>query len=263
MEINILTIFPEMFISPFSESIIKRAQEKKLININIIDIRNFSTDKHKSVDDYTYGGGPGMIMKPNPIVEAVEYITKNGKKRNINKDKKNKIIIASAQGKIFNQEMAKHLSVNKRIIFICGRYEGIDERVPNILNAEEVSIGDYVTTGGEIPVMVMIDVITRMIPGVLGKEESLINDSFYHGLLDYPHYTRPENYRGYEVPEILLSGAHKKIEYWRKKQSLLRTMLRRPDLLMNRKYSKEELKIIDELKNNINEGEKNGLHKAN
>ena len=209
MEINILTIFPEMFISPFSESIIKRAQQKNLININIIDIRNFSNDKHKSVDDYTYGGGPGMIMKPNPIVEAVEHVTKKTWKVT-DKSNKYKIIIASAQGKMFNQEMAKRLSVNEKVIFICGRYEGIDERVTQILKAEEVSIGDYVTTGGEIPVMAMVDVITRMIPGVLGKEESMVNDSFYHGLLDYPHYTRPENYRGYEVPEILLSGDHKK-----------------------------------------------------
>jgi len=247
MEINILTIFPEMFISPFSESIIKRAKEKNIISISITDIRNFSKDKHKSVDDYTYGGGPGMIMKPNPIVEAVEYLLSERKKAD-KKNNKSKIIIASAQGKIFDQEMAKKISAYENVIFICGRYEGIDERVTHILKAEEISIGDYVTTGGEIPVMVMVDVITRMMPGALGKEESLINDSFYNGLLDYPHYTRPENYRGNKVPEILLSGDHKRIEYWRKKQSILRTMERRPDLLVNKKFSKEELKIIEELK---------------
>jgi len=230
-----------MFISPFSESIIKRAQEKKLVNINIVDIRNFTKDKHRSVDDYSYGGGPGMVLKPEPIIEAV---------KNIQKDKRvdSKVIITSAQGRIFNQNMAKSLSMQEKIIFICGRYEGIDERVCHLLNAEEVSIGDYVMTGGEIPVMVMVDVIIRMLPGALGKEESMMNDSFYHGLLDFPHFTRPEKYRGYEVPGVLLSGDHKKIEKWRKKQSILRTMIRRPDLFINRNFSKEEMKIIDELK---------------
>ena len=205
MGITILTIFPEMFVSPFSESIIKRAQEKELVNISILDIRDFTKDKHRSVDDYCYGGGPGMVLKPEPIIEAV---------KNIQKDKRidNKIIITSAQGSIFNQDMAKSLSMQEKIIFICGRYEGIDERVCHLLNAEEISIGDYVMSGGEIPVMVMVDVIIRMIPGVLGKEESMINDSFYNGLLDYPHFTRPEKYKGHEVPKVLLSGNHKKIE---------------------------------------------------
>lgn len=241
MKITILTIFPEMFVSPFSESIIKRAKEKKIITIQIMNIRNFTRDKHKSVDDYSYGGGPGMVLKPEPIVEAVESIFDK------TKDFNGKIIITSAQGKIFNQEMAKRLSTLKELIFICGRYEGIDARVSHLLGAEEVSIGDYVTTGGEIPVMVMVDVVIRMLPGVLGKEESMTNDSFYHGLLDYPHYTRPENYRGYTVPKVLLSGDHRKIEKWRIKQSLLRTMVRRPDLFMNRKFTKDEMSIINEL----------------
>ncbi|MDD3656297.1 MAG: tRNA (guanosine(37)-N1)-methyltransferase TrmD [Atribacterota bacterium] len=243
MEIMILTIFPEMFNSPFSESIIKRAKDKNLVNINIIDIRDFAKDNHKSVDDYSYGGGPGMVLKPEPIVESVEYIFK--------KDKSwidSKVIITSAQGKILNQKIVNRLSSLEKIIFICGRYEGIDERVYRILNAEEISIGDYVLTGGEIPVMVLVDAITRMLPGVLGKEESLKNDSFYNGLLDYPHFTRPEKYKGYEVPEVLLSGDHKRIKSWRIKQSLLRTIIRRPDLLANRKFSKEELKMINDLK---------------
>ncbi len=184
-----------------------------------------------------------MVLKPEPIVEAVEDIYK--------KDPgwiNSKIIIASAQGKLFNQEIAKELSTREKIIFICGRYEGIDDRIHRLIKAEEISIGDYVLTGGEIPVMVMIDVIIRMLPGVLGKEESMRNDSFFDGLLDYPHFTRPEEYRGYKVPEILLSGDHKKIEKWRRKQSLLRTMIRRPDLLIDRKFTKEELKIIDDFK---------------
>ena len=251
MEINILTIFPEMFVSPFSESIIKRAQEKDLVNISIIDIRNFTDDKHKSVDDYSYGGGPGMVLKPEPIIKAVEYVQKEK-----NKGVSSKVIVTSAQGKTFNQKMAKSLSRHEKIIFICGRYEGIDERVCHLLNSEEISIGDYVMTGGEIPVMAMVDVIIRMLPGVLGKEESMINDSFYHGLLDYPHFTRPEKYKGYEVPRVLLSGDHKNIEKWRKKQSLLRTIVRRPDLLINRKFTKEEINIIDEL--NIDNKEEKG-----
>lgn len=242
MEITILTIFPEMFESPFSESIIKRAKENKIITINIVDIRDFTRDKHKSADDYSYGGGPGMVLKPGPIIEAVKYIQK------INAGSESKIIIPSAQGKVFNQGMAKEFANYKKMIFICGKYEGIDERVYQILDAEEISIGDYVMTGGEIAVMVMVDVIIRMLPGVLGKEESMKNDSFYQGLLDYPHFTRPEIYQGHRVPKVLLSGDHQKIEKWRIKQSLLRTMMRRPDLLINRKYSKKELEIIAELK---------------
>ena len=248
MEIIILTIFPEMFVSPFSESIIKRAQENNLVKISIIDIRDFTKDKHRSVDDYSYGGGPGMVLKPEPIIEAAEYVTK--KDNSI--DSPGKIIVTSAQGIKFNQKIARNLSCKKKIVFICGRYEGIDERVCRLLNAEEISIGDYVTTGGEIPVMVMVDVIIRMLPGVLGKEESMFNDSFYQDLLDYPHYTRPEKYRGLEVPWVLLSGNHKKIKKWRKKQSLLRTMIRRPDLLIDRKLTSEEMKIINELEMNDN-----------
>ncbi|MBN2394996.1 MAG: tRNA (guanosine(37)-N1)-methyltransferase TrmD [Candidatus Atribacteria bacterium] len=249
MEITILTIFPEMFVSPFSESIIKRAIEKKIIEINVVDIRNFTRDKHRSVDDYSYGGGPGMVLKPEPIIEAIKDIEKS------NDGPKNKIIITSAQGKVFNQDSARNLANYKKIIFVCGRYEGIDERVFKLLDAEEISIGDYVMTGGEIATMVMVDVIARMIPGVLGKEESMKNDSFYHGLLDYPHYTRPESYRRYKVPKVLLSGNHHEIEKWRIKQSLLRTMIRRPDLLANKKYSKEELEILMELEADYQEKE--------
>lgn len=243
MEITILTIFPKMFHSPFAESIIKRAKAKNLLNINIIDFRKFAKDKHKSVDDYSYGGGPGMVLKPEPIIEAMEYIVKKDESW-----ENSKIIITSAQGKLFNQKKAMDLSSFEKIIFICGRYEGIDERVYQILNAEEISIGDYVLTGGEIPVMVMVDVIIRLIPGVLSKDESVKNDSFYNSLLDYPHYTRPVKYRGFEVPKVLLSGDHKRIKKWRLKQSLLRTIIRRPDLLINRNFSKEEIEIINDLK---------------
>ena len=247
LEINILTIFPNMFKGPFSESILNRAQEKGLIKINLIDLRDFTSDKHKTVDDYSYGGGPGMLLKPQPIWDAVEVIKKNKSTLPF------KIIITSAQGKIFNQEMAKDLSKEKRLLIICGRYEGIDERIPRLLDAEEVSIGNFVVSGGELPAMLMVDVISRMIPGVLGKEESMVNDSFYNEYLDYPHYTRPGEFKDFKVPEILLSGNHKEIEKWRRKQSLLRTLIRRPEIFANKKLSKKDLDLLKEIEKNFNE----------
>lgn len=248
LEINILTIFPDMFKGPFSESILKRAQEKNLIKIKLIDLRDFALDKHKTVDDYSYGGGPGMVLKPQPIWDAVETIRKNSRL-----SLPLKIIITSAQGKIFNQKMAKELSEEKRLLIICGRYEGIDERIPKLLNAEEVSIGNFVVSGGELPAMLMVDVISRMIPGVLGKEESMINDSFYYEYLDYPHYTRPDDFQGLKVPKILLSGNHKKIEKWRKKQSLLRTLVRRPEIFISKKITKTEICLLKEIEDTFEE----------
>jgi tRNA (guanine37-N1)-methyltransferase len=245
LEINILTIFPNMFKSPFSESILNKAQEKGLIKINLIDLRDFTLDKHKTVDDYSYGGGPGMVLKPQPIWDAVEVIRKNKSPLPL------KIIITSAQGKIFNQGMAKDLSKENRLLLICGRYEGIDERIPQLLDAEEVSIGNFVVSGGELPAMLMVDAISRMIPGVLGKEESMVNDSFYNEYLDYPHYTRPDEFKGLKVPKILLSGNHKEIEKWRRKQSLLRTLIRRPEIFANKKLSKRELHLLEELENSL------------
>ena len=247
LEINILTIFPNMFKGPFSESILNKAQEKGLIKINLIDLRDFTLDKHKTVDDYSYGGGPGMVLKPQPIWDAVEVIKKNKSLLPL------KIIITSAQGKIFNQGMAKDLSKEKRLLIICGRYEGIDERIPQLLDAEEVSIGNFVVSGGELPAMLMVDVISRMIPGVLGKEESMVNDSFYNGYLDYPHYTRPDEFKGSKVPDVLLSGNHKEIEKWREKQSLLRTLIRRPEIFTNKKLTKRDINLFKELENSLKE----------
>jgi len=247
LEINILTIFPNMFKGPFSESILNRAQEKGLIKINLIDLRDFTSDKHKTVDDYSYGGGPGMLLKPQPIWDAVEVIKKNKSTLPL------KIIITSAQGKIFKQEMAKDLSKEKRLLIICGRYEGIDERIPRLLDAEEVSIGNFVVSGGELPAMLMVDVISRMIPGVLGKEESMVNDSFYNEYLDYPHYTRPGEFKDFKVPEILLSGNHKEIEKWRRKQSLLRTLIRRPEIFANKILSNKDLDLLKEIEKSFNE----------
>jgi len=245
LEINILTIFPNMFKGPFSESILKRAQERGLIKIKLIDLRDFTSDKHKTVDDYSYGGGPGMVLKSQPIWDAVEIV------KNSDLSLPLKTIITSAQGRIFDQKMAKELSKEKRLLIICGRYEGIDERIPKLLNAEEVSIGNFVVSGGELPAMLMVDVISRMIPGVLGKEESMINDSFYNEYLDYPHYTRPDEFQGLKVPKILLSGNHKKIEKWRKKQSLLRTLIRRPETFINKKLSKSETCLLKEIEDNL------------
>jgi len=247
LEINILTIFPNMFKGPFSESILKRAQEKGLIKIKLIDLRDFTLDKHKTVDDYSYGGGPGMVLKSQPIWDAVEIV------KNSDLSLPLKTIITSAQGRIFDQKMAKELSKEKRLLIICGRYEGIDERIPKLLNAEEVSIGNFVVSGGELPAMLMVDVISRMIPGVLGKEESMINDSFYNEYLDYPHYTRPDEFQGLKVPKILLSGNHKKIEKWRKKQSLLRTLIRRPETFINKKLTKAEICLLKEIEDNLEE----------
>ncbi|HER23913.1 MAG TPA: tRNA (guanosine(37)-N1)-methyltransferase TrmD [Candidatus Atribacteria bacterium] len=240
LEIDILTIFPNMFKSPFSESILNKAQEQRLIKINLIDLRDFTLDKHKTVDDYSYGGGPGMVLKPQPIWDAVEEIKKNKSSFPL------KIIITSAQGKIFNQAMAKDWSKESRLLIICGRYEGIDERILQLLDAEEVSVGNFVVSGGELPAMLMVDAVSRMVPGVIGKEESIVNDSFYNGYLDYPHYTRPDDFKGLKVPDILLSGNHKEIEKWRRAQSLLRTLIRRPEIFKNIKLSKRELTLLKE-----------------
>ncbi|HHU32272.1 MAG: tRNA (guanosine(37)-N1)-methyltransferase TrmD [Zhaonellaceae bacterium] len=240
MQIDILTIFPKMFESPFQESILKKAQEKGLLKINLIDIRSFSRDKHKKVDDYPFGGGVGMVMKPEPIFEAWEFVCAS------NPDLPTKTILLTPQGRTFSQAKAQELSKLKRLILICGHYEGIDERVREQLVDEEISIGDYVLTGGELPAMVLVDAVARLLPGVLGSEESALDDSFSDGLLEYPQYTRPRVYRGLEVPEVLLSGDHEKIRLWRRKQSLLRTRQKRADLLKKARLSEEDKKLLME-----------------
>lgn len=238
MQIDILTLFPEMFEGPFSVSIIKRAREKGLININTINIRDFAHDKHRIVDDYPFGGGAGMVMKPEPVFEAVDY-AKNESQGSP------RVILLCPQGHVFDQETAKRLANENSLIFICGHYEGIDERVRETLVDEEISIGDFVLTGGELPAMVIIDALTRLIPGALGEEESFVTDSFYNGLLEYPQYTRPREYAGLTVPEILLSGDHEKIRKWRRLMSLKRTMARRPDLLQNINLTKEDKALLE------------------
>jgi len=220
MKIDILTIFPKMFEGPFRESMIKRAQEKKLVEIKIHDLRQWTEDKHKTVDDKPFGGGPGMVMKVEVIDKALKAL----------KTDKTKIILLTPQGKTFKQQMVKKLSKLEHIIMICGHYEGFDERIREHLVDEEISIGDYVLTGGEIPAMVVVDTVVRLIPGVVGNEESTKDESFSKGWLEYPQYTRPADYRGWQVPEVLLSGDHEKIKKWRKEQAEKRTRLKRPDL---------------------------------
>ena len=228
MKIDILTIFPKMFESPFGESLIGKAKEKGLLEINAIDIRSFSKDKHKKVDDKPFGGGAGMVMKPEPVYAAIKKAAA-GKKRGQSR----LIIYMSPQGKPLNDSIVKDLSKYSHLVILCGHYEGVDERIMNFVD-EEISIGDYVLTGGEIPAMVLVDAVARMVKGVVKEEESVKNDSFYNGLLDYPHYTRPAVFKKMKVPEVLLSGDHKKINEWRQKQSYERTKKRRPELIKDR-----------------------------
>ena len=239
MKIDILTLFPDMFKGPFTESILKRAQEKGLIDINLINIREFAFDKHKTTDDYPFGGGVGMVMKPEPIFSAIDSLTQR------DGQKPSKVILLCPQGQLFTQEKAKALAREEQLVFVCGHYEGIDERVRENLVTEELSIGDFVLTGGELPTMVIVDAVTRLIPGAIGDEVSAIEDSFYNGLLDHPHYTRPRDHKGYTVPQVLLSGNHEKIHKWRRQQSLKRTLSRRPDLLSLERLSKEDKKILE------------------
>lgn len=241
MNIDILTLFPQMFDSPFDNSIIKRAREKELLNINTINIRDFSQNKHRTVDDTPFGGGAGMVMGAEPIFECIDHL------KQVRGGVLGRVIMMCPQGKTFNQAYAKDLAQEQHLVFLCGHYEGIDERVRETLVTDELSIGDYVLTGGELPAMVVIDAVARMITGVLGETASAEEDSFYHGLLEYPHYTKPREYRGLTVPEILLSGHHENIRKWRRRQSMLRTLERRPDLLDNLELTQEDRKIISEL----------------
>jgi tRNA (guanine37-N1)-methyltransferase len=223
LRIDILTLFPGMF-APLKESIIKRAGEKGIVDINVINIRDFAFNKHRMVDDLVYGGGAGMVMKPEPIYEAVQHI-----KSSAAKAMPPRIIITSPQGEIFSQKKAWELSKEEHLIFICGHYEGIDDRVRVLFQGEELSIGDFVLTGGELPSMVIVDAVVRLLPGVLGDEVSAEEESFSDGLLEYPHYTRPAEFQGLKVPDVLLSGNHEEIRIWRRKQSLLKTWKNRPN----------------------------------
>lgn len=235
--IDILTLFPDMFSSPFAESIVKRAVDRDLVSISIHNLRDWGLGKHRMVDDYPFGGGTGMVMKPEPLFEAVEAIRTAS-------DRSAPVVLLTPQGRVFNQEVAAELSQHERIILVCGHYEGVDERVGEHLATDEISIGDYVLTGGELAAMVVVDAVVRQLPGVLGSEESAKDDSHANGLLEYPQYTRPQSYRGWDVPDILLSGNHAEIAKWRRQQAILRTQRRRPELLERADLSPEEWELV-------------------
>jgi tRNA (guanine37-N1)-methyltransferase len=245
ISIDILTLFPEMFAGPFSNSILHRAQESGLIDINLINIRDFSANKHHTVDDAPYGGGAGMVMGPEALFGAVEHVL--AKRNQIS----GRVVLMCPQGKPFNQKLAGEMARENNLVLICGHYEGVDERVRKKLVTDEISIGDYVLTGGEVPAMVVVDAVARLVPGVLGEAASPVEDSFCDGLLEYPHYTRPREYRGMEVPQILLSGHHEEIRKWRRRQSLLRTLERRPELLITADLTSADREILKKIKSDL------------
>jgi len=246
MQIDILTLFPQMFQGPFSVGILKRAIDRGLIQVNIHNIRDYTHDKHHTVDDYAYGGGAGMVLKPEPIFEAVESIKSEVSLRQGVSELP--IILLTPQGRLFCQHIAQELSRYSHLILICGRYEGVDERVGEHLVTDEISIGDYVLGGGELAAMVVVDAVARLLPGVLGSEVSSLDDSHTTGLLEYPQYTRPDIYRGWAVPEVLLSGDHAQVARWRREQAILRTLKRRPELLDKANLSPGERQLLERLK---------------
>jgi tRNA (guanine37-N1)-methyltransferase len=239
VHIDVLTLFPQMFQGIFDLGITKRAIDQKLVSIGVHNIRDHSHDKHHTVDDYPYGGGAGMVLKPEPIFEAVEALEKEAA---------TPIILLSPQGRLFTQGVAQELAGYRQLILICGHYEGVDERVREHLASDEISIGDYVLSGGELAAMVVIDSLFRLVPGVLGSEASPLDESHVGGLLEYPQYTRPPEYRGWPVPEVLLSGNHAQIDSWRREQALQRTWQQRPDLLARAELSSKEKRLVERLR---------------
>lgn len=241
MHIDILTLFPEMIAGVFNSSILKKAHEKNKFSYDLINFRDYADNKHQKVDDYPYGGGAGMVLTPQPIFDAVDAITKD-------KQTRPRIILMCPQGEPYTQKKAEELAQEENLIFICGHYEGYDERIREHLVTDEISIGDYVLTGGELGAMVVVDSVVRLLPDVLGNVASASEDSFSTGLLEHPHYTRPADFRGMKVPDLLLSGHHANIETWRKKESLKRTYERRRDLLDHLELSDEDQKLLNEIK---------------
>ncbi len=236
MQFDVFTLLPEVFQPYLDSSILQRARQNKLIDVRIHNIRDYAHDKHHTTDDTPYGGGGGMVMKPEPMFEAVESI--------LGADSGSPIILLTPQGRVFDQSVAQELCQHEKIALICGRYEGVDERIRQHLVTDEISIGDYVLTGGELPALILIDAVSRLLPGVLGDPTGAEDDSHASGLLEYPHYTRPPEFRGESVPDVLLSGDHAKIEKWRREQSLLRTLERRPDILEKAELSKKDLEFL-------------------
>ncbi len=248
MDFYVFTLFPEMITQGLGTSILGRAMEKKLISLEAINIRNYSTNKHHKVDDYPYGGGAGMVMGPQPVYDACKALeTKIGHKP--------RVIYLTPQGRVFNQKVAEELATEEELVFLCGHYEGIDERALELVVTDQISAGDYVLTGGELPAMMMIDCISRLVPGVLNNELSADIESFHDNLLEYPQYTRPEEFMGKRVPDVLLSGHHANIETWRRQQSIARTLRWRPDLLEDAVLSKKEKQYLEQLRKEM---QKNG-----
>jgi len=240
MLIDVFTLFPELFGTYLETSILGRARQAGLLDVQLHNIRDFASDKHQVTDDEPYGGGGGMVMKPEPIFSAIEGVLAEGSSV--------PVILLSPQGRLFNQKVAQELSANERMALICGRYEGVDERVREHLVTDEISVGDYVLTGGELPALIIIDAVARLLPGALGDPTGAITDSHASGLLEYPHYPRPPEFRSWGVPEVLKSGDHARIRQWRRKQSLLRTAQRRPDLLARAELSKKDRQLLEEAK---------------
>ena len=238
MIFDILTIFPNMVAGPIGESIIGKAVERKLIEVRIVNIRDYATDSHRTTDDRPFGGGSGMVMKPEPLAAAIDGVRQA--------DPIARVILLSPQGRLFNQEVAFELSRHNHICLVCGRYEGVDERIRDHYVDDEISVGDFVLTGGELPALVILDAVARLVPGVLGSNESISEESFIGGLLEYPHYTRPEIFENHRVPDILLSGNHGAIRRWRRQQSLIRTWQKRPDLLKENELSSEDRQLLAE-----------------
>lgn len=246
MKIDVLTLFPEMFTGVFGYSILKRAEETQAASYRVINFREYADNKHNTVDDYPYGGGAGMVLKPQPIFDGVADLVETSE------SKQPRVILMCPQGERYTQKKAEELAQEEHLIFICGHYEGYDERIREHVVTDEISIGDFVLTGGELGAMVVIDSVVRLLPGVLGNEQSHMKDSFSTGLLEHPHYTRPADFRGMKVPDVLISGNHRLIEEWRVKESLRRTFLRRPDLLEEFPLDDQQKRWLEEIKNKKN-----------
>jgi tRNA (guanine37-N1)-methyltransferase len=252
MQFEVFTLLPEVFTPYLESSILKRAIQRGLIDVRVHNIRDYTHDKHHTTDDTPYGGGGGMVMKPEPVFEAIESVLGLASLQTPSETASNiPIILLTPQGRVFNQRIAEELSAHGRIALLCGRYEGVDERIREHLVTDEISIGDYVLTGGELPAMLIIDAVARLIPGVLGDPTGAEDDSHSMGLLEYPHYTKPSEFRGWKVPDILLSGDHAKIEKWRREQALSRTLNKRPDMLEKADLNEKDQKFLKGLKSNV------------
>ena len=236
MRFDLVTIFPRLFDGALAEGIVRRAIERGIVDITVHDLRDYAADRHRSVDDVSYGGGPGMVFKPEPLFKAVDAIRAEGEV--------DAVILTSPQGRPFTQRDAGRLALMRRVAVLCGRYEGIDDRVREALVTDEISIGDYVLSGGELPALVIVDAVVRLLPGAVGDEESVVAESFSRGLLDFPHFTRPAEFRGLKVPDVLLSGHHEDIRRWRKREALRRTVRQRPDLLESAELDSEEREML-------------------